>query len=77
MNDFNNESCRACEDICKNTHANPCDDCDALKKTRAEQIQAMTDTELASFLERIYQDGRSGTRPSCNWLEWLRQKAED
>ena len=71
------ESCYVCEDVCKSTHANPCDDCVVLKKTRAEQIREMTDAELASFLEGIYQDGRSGVRSSRDWLGWLRQKTDD
>ena len=29
------ESCYNCENTCKNTHVNPCDDCVEMKKSRA------------------------------------------
>ena len=76
MNSSGQELCYRCKDTCSNTSANPCEDCEISAKTRAEQIRMMSDAELAQFLESIYQDGRSRTHPSCDWLEWLRQKAE-
>ena len=71
------ESCYNCENTCKNTHVNPCDDCVEMKNSRAERIRAMTDEELASFLEEIYQRGQTGSYPPCGWSEWLRQQAEE
>ena len=76
MNTSGQDLCYNCKDTCRNTLANPCEDCEVSAKTRAEQIRMMTDTELAAFLKSICQDGCSGTVPSRDWLEWLRQKAK-
>ena len=76
MNTSGQELCYSCKDTCRNTLANPCEDCEISAKTRAEQIRIMTDEELAQFLESIYQDDHSGTQSSRDWLDWLRQKAE-
>ena len=43
-------------------------------KTNADRIRAMSDEELARWLE--YEGGGACTE-MCGWLNWLRQPAED
>lgn len=48
------------------------------KQTRADRVRAMTDEELAYFLNNVESDGRVyGPQGKTYWLEWLRQEAEE
>ena len=71
------ESCYKCESTYKSTQANPCDDCVVMIKTRAEQIRAMSDEELAQFLDALCRDAQEGKIPDRDWLDWLGQKAAE
>lgn len=42
--------------------------------TNADRIRAMSDEELAKFLEY---EGGGACAEVCGWLEWLRQPAEE
>jgi len=44
------------------------------KQTNADRIRAMTDEELADYL-RYYSD--SYARYDMDWLEWLKQEANE
>lgn len=50
------------------------------KKANADRIRAMTDEELADFLDSIVQDWHQGTaqigdRIIDSWLDWLKEEA--
>lgn len=48
------------------------------KQTRADQIRAMSDKKLASYLNKVETDGRVyGPQGQVYWLNWLRQEAHD
>ena len=70
------EPCYKCESTCMSTHANPCDDCDVMKKTRAEIIRTMSDEELAQFLDTLCRDAQEGKISNRDWQDWLGQKME-
>ncbi len=47
-------------------------------KTRADQIRAMSDKKLASYLNKVETDGRVyGPQGYAYWLDWLRQEVEE
>lgn len=47
-------------------------------KTRADQIRAMSDKKLASYLNKVETDGRVyGPQGQAYWLNWLRQEVEE
>ena len=50
----------------------PYDVCPEIK-TNADRIRAMTDEELAQFIDMIHRNGHTGTHPDCTWLDWLRE----
>lgn len=48
------------------------------KQTRADQIRAMSDKKLASYLNKVETDGRVyGPQGQAYWLNWLRQEVEE
>lgn len=48
------------------------------KTTRADRIRAMSDEELAYYLNNVETDGRVyGPQGEAYWLEWLRQEVPD
>lgn len=51
------------------------------KKTNADRIRAMSDEELAEFLDSIVQDWHQGTaqigdRIIDSWLDWLKEEVK-
>lgn len=59
-----------------------CFDGEKKSKTNAERIRAMSDEELADFLDSIIQDWNQGTaqigdRIIDSWLDWLKEEVKD
>ena len=55
-------------------------ECEDFKaETKADKIRAMTDEELADYLEAVSEDSYNAERPltSAEFLEWLKQEATD
>lgn len=48
--------------------------CPYEKQSNADRIRAMSDEELAEWLEY---EGGGACAEVCGWLEWLRQPAEE
>lgn len=91
-----NVQCKRCADLrndwCDKKHDSPdpdlIRDCQYYRtKIRADQIRAMTDEELAEFLEKVGGCGPSFDTKYCNnvngcpegsncWLDWLIQEAD-
>ena len=47
------------------------------KITRADQIRAMTDEELARFMSKVETNGRVfWLKGIASWLKWLKQEAD-
>lgn len=89
---------KRCEDVCKHAPPQkgkwPCCDCDmryhdrAERKTNADRIRAMTDEQLAKFLEKVGGCGPSFDKEYCYnvngcpdgsncWLAWLQKEEEN
>lgn len=51
-----------------------CDHFVSQKKTNADRIRAMSDEELAKWLEY---EGGGACAEVCGWLDWLQQPAEE
>ena len=74
--------CASC--LHKNVHPNVCSDClggthfKPRKKTNADRVRAMSDEELADFLEDVAMQGGIETGGHIlAWIDWLKQEASD
>ena len=55
-------------------YVRPTESCDrwkTMKQTNADRIRAMSDEELAAWIEEITED------MTTNWLNWLKQEVSD
>lgn len=85
--------CDTCKHKDRWVNTEPCYSCKGGKdgytpKTIADRIRAMTDEDLAEFLEKVGGCGPSFDKEYCNnvngcpegincWLDWLRQEESD
>lgn len=45
--------------------------------THGDQLRAMSDKELANYLNNVESDGRVyGPKGKAHWLDWLKQEAD-
>ena len=80
------KECNQCLHEFNDKNLEPCKDCVPKKKTNADRIRAMSDEELAEFLERIRKTGFNGLCCNddlcdsdgcdCCMEDWLQSEAE-